>query len=351
MATRVRVRAAEVVLPCEDLDATVDFFSERLGFRLDAIMPADDPAIAVMSGHGMSIRLVRDAAGDPGALRLSGDEFDEAELTAPNGTRIQLVNSALQIPDGPAVFELSRPDGDASGVGRAGMHYRDLLPQRQGGRFIASHILIPDGGPVPDYVHHHRVRFQMIYCAAGWVRVVYEDQGPPFMLQAGDCVLQPPGIRHRVLEASSGLEVVEIGCPAEHETSVEHVITLPTPDVRPDRDFGGQFFVRHQLVAAVWQPWRVAGFECRDTGIATATAGLAGVRVVRVTGEPFSDLVTHGGEFQFWYVLAGTATLSCQGRKEERLARGAAVAVPAGTPHRLHGPSSDLEFLEVTLPA
>jgi len=36
--------------------------------------------------------------------------------------------------------------GDAFGEGRAGMGYRDLLPDRWGGRFIASHILIADGG-------------------------------------------------------------------------------------------------------------------------------------------------------------------------------------------------------------
>src|SRR3546814_7577110 len=102
------------------------------------------------------------------------------------------------------------------------MHYRDLIPGRLGGRFIASHIRIPDGGEVADYVHYHRVRFQMIFCKTGWVRVVYEDQGPPFVLHAGDCVLQPPQIRHRVLEASAGLEVVELGCPAVHETCADH---------------------------------------------------------------------------------------------------------------------------------
>ena len=84
------------------------------------------------------------------------------------------------------------------------MRYRDLVPGRLGGRYIASHIEIPDGGTVPDYVHFHDVVFQMIFCAAGWVRVVYEDQGEPFVLHAGDCVLQPPLIRHRVLEASPG---------------------------------------------------------------------------------------------------------------------------------------------------
>ena len=116
--------------------------------------------------------------------------------------------------DSPAVAELSGPTGGgavgaaggapAPDTGRAGMIYRDLLPDRQGGRFIASHITIPDGGPVPDYVHHHDVRFQVIHCVRGWVDVVYEDQGPPFRMHAGDTVLQPPHIRHRVLEARPG---------------------------------------------------------------------------------------------------------------------------------------------------
>ncbi len=353
MATPLRVSAAEVLLPCTELDVTVDFFTERLGFQLDMIMPADDPAVAVLSGHGVRIRLSRAAAGDPGTLRLSGPGLEAAELTAPNGTRIQLVDAAapLEVPSSAPTFEVSRPDGDIGGVGRAGMRYRDLLPSRQGGRFIASHVLIPDGGPVPDYVHHHRIRFQMIYCAAGWVRVVYEDQGPPFVLEAGDCVLQPPHIRHQVLESSPGLEVIEIGCPAEHETGVDHVLSLPTAEVHPERDFGGQFFVRHHAASAVWRPWRLAGFESRDTGIGVATGGLAGARVVRVAGSPAGESTTHDGELQFWYVLAGAVTLGLEGQAEEALAKGTAVAVPAGAAYRLGEPSSDLELLEVTLPA
>ncbi|MDQ3734714.1 MAG: cupin domain-containing protein [Actinomycetota bacterium] len=357
------IRAIEVVLPCIDLDPTVDFFLDRLGFRLDVIMPADDPSVALLSGHGVRIRLERGRAGDPGELRLACDQpeqWDTDLLTAPNGTRIHIVaaNPPLVIPDSPPLFELTRDGGDIGGVGRAGMRYRDLLPKRQGGRFIASHILIPEGGPVPDYVHHHRVRFQMIYCAAGWVRVVYEDQGPAFLLRAGDCVLQPPGIRHRVLESSPGMEVIEIGCPAEHETTAEHVITLPTSEVRPDRLFEGQRFVRHTAADAVWEPWRLPGFQCRDTGIESATDGLAGVRVIRLDGlvgdtdsTQAAPGLVHDGELLFWFLLSGTATLHTEGRPEEPLGKGAAVAVPAGMRHRLTPTSEDLQLLEVTLPS
>src|SRR5204862_4295917 len=100
----------------------------------------------------------------------------------------------------------------------------------------------------------------MIVCRRGWARLVYEDQGPPFLLEAGDCVLQPPEIRHRVLESSPGLEVVEIGCPALHETFADNALDLPNPRLAPDRNFGGQKFLRHVAASGAWRPWRVPGF-------------------------------------------------------------------------------------------
>ncbi|HEY6461485.1 MAG TPA: hypothetical protein VIY73_15065, partial [Polyangiaceae bacterium] len=179
--------APDAVLPCEDLDEALAFLTGRLGFRLDAIFPADAPRVAVVSGHGLRLRLVCGAPLEPSA---------EPPPVQPS-------------------FVLTSAGDEASWVrGRAGMRYRDLVPDRRGGRFIASHIQLREGGPVPDYVHFHEVRFQVIYCRAGWVRVVYEDQGPPFVLDAGDCVLQPPRIRHRVLESSAGAEVIEVGSPA-----------------------------------------------------------------------------------------------------------------------------------------
>src|SRR5680860_344904 len=315
------------VLGCADLDATTELFTS-LGFRLDVIWPADDPSVAVLSrGDGPGVRLVR----------TSASVLVHHDLDLADG------DGVVPMPAGAATFELTHAEDTDAGVGRAGMHYRDLLPRRQDGRFVASHILIPDGGPVPDYVHHHRVLFQLIYCAAGWVRVVYEDQGPAFVLAAGDCVLQPPGIRHRVLEASPGLQVVEIGCPAEHPTFVEHSITLPTDEVAPDRRWDSQRFVRHVAAEASWEPWRASGFECRDTGVAAATDGLAAVTVVRPC-PPSScvELSPHDGELLFWYVLSGTAVLRYANRSE-RLGAGTAMALPADVPYGLTDVSPDLE--------
>jgi mannose-6-phosphate isomerase-like protein (cupin superfamily) len=299
--------AVDLVLPCPDLDGTLDFFTGRLGFRLDMITPADDPAVAVVSGHGVRMRLER-TGGSSGA--------DEEWR-----------------------------------VGRAGMRYRDLLPER--GPFIASHIVIPEGGPVADYVHHHEVRFQTLYCVAGWARLVYEDQGPPFLFAAGDCVLQPPGIRHRVLESSAGLEVVEVTSPAEHETLVDHDLELPTARVDPARSFGGQRFVHHRAAAARWQPWRTPGFECREAGIGPATDGLAELRVVRPRRAPADGAAFggHDGELLFWFVVAGETGARIGTGDPAPLSRGDAVTVPAGADHVLTGWSDDLEILEITFPA
>ncbi|MCY1004106.1 hypothetical protein OV079_00695 [Nannocystis pusilla] len=357
MSTSTNIRAAEVVLPCPELALTIAFFVDVLGFRLDAIAPADAPRTALLSGHGLRLRLLQGAAGAPGVLRLCCDDparvaGGAGELVAPNGTRVELVAAAPppELPPLVPALVLTRAGDDAHrGVGRAGMRYRDLIPGHLGGRFIGSQIGIVAGGPVPDYVHYHIVRFQLIYCLRGWVRVVYEDQGPPFELHAGDCVLQPPHIRHRVLESSPGLEVLEVSCPAEHETFADHELALPTAELRPERDFGGQRFVHHQAASARWDAWRFPGFLARDTGIAAATAGLADVRVIRPHGADATPDARHDGELLLWFVLAGSVTWS--GPRDESLAAGDCVVVPPALPHALTACSPDLELLEVRLPA
>lgn len=348
--------AAEAVLPCAELEATRRFFVDALGFRLETIFPADEPAVAVVSGYGLRLRLDGRRVGDPGIVRILGwDRAGERPTVAPNGTRIEY-GELDPWPDLPPVAQelavVRRRDTPDFGVGRAGMLYRDLIPGRQGGRFIASHIRIPDGGPVPDFVHYHKVRFQMIYCHKGWVRVVYEDQGEPFVLRPGDCVLQPPEIRHRVLESSDGLEVVEIGCPAEHPTHLDHDLDLPTDRADPDRMFGGQKFVRHVASWATWAPWIVAGYEVRDLGIGAATGAFASARVARRAGTAMDRLeFTHRGEFLFLFLLSGDGELTVDGKNYGDLEAGDAVTLPAGARAALSRASDDLSLLEVGCPA
>jgi len=347
--------SAEVVVPCIELDPTLAFFTSELGFRIEMITPADNPNTAIISGYGLRLCLRVGGSGKDVLLRLSSATRSPQLLQAPNGTQVEIISATSQVvlPPLQEALVISEFASDASWtVGRAGMRYRDLIPNRLGGAFIASHIHIPRGGPVPDYVHYHRISFQMIYCKSGWVRVVYEDQGEPFVMQAGDCVLQPPEIRHRVLESSDNLEVIEIGSPAEHETFAEHTITLPTSTLRPDRDFSGQKFVRHIASESPWLPWRYPGFEARNTGIDQATAGLASALTVRANKSASIHESNHQHQLMFMFVLSGSASLEVADRKQvTKLNAGSSVTLPSLFDFNLEVTTDNTQILVVELPA
>ena len=236
-------------ITCSDLQAEIRRYTGELGYRLDMIMPADDPREATVSRQGGSIRLIQ--------------------------------SSKLERPDA-----VKKPQSVGTPnewtIGRAGMMYRDLIADRTGGNVIASHIRIVGGGEVPDSVHYHKIDFQIIYCLKGAIRVVYEDQGPPFWLMRGDCVLQPPEIRHRVLEAEAGSEVIEITSPAEHETWFDHEMELPTGNLRPERVFEKQRFVRHLDTESRWLPLDENQTIAARTEIGAAGVGSPDVYTVRV---------------------------------------------------------------------
>lgn len=348
---------AEFRLPTQELRDDIPFFTNTLGMRLDMIYPADDPRIAVFTGHGLRVRVEKDAPESPGTIRILTDDPDgfaegQRTLVAPNGTKIEIdeANPPLVMPDTVHSFVVRRLADQAPWIiGRAGMHYRDLIPDRLGGAMIASHIRIPDGGPVPDMVHYHKVGFQLIFCIHGWVDVLYEDQGDRLRLTAGDCFIQPPEIRHRVMEASDDLQVIEIGVPAEHVTEIDHDMTLPTAHLRPDREWDGQRFVHNLAKDAAWTPCRLPGYVSRDTTIADNTKGVAGVQVVR-RGEGDPVWTTHNSDIHFTFVMQGTVTLEGEGRDPYPLEAGDACVIPPGMKTRLSAPSDDIEMLAVTLP-
>ena len=347
---------AEFRLPTNDVQGDIPFYMKELGMRLDTIFPADDPAVAVLSGHGLRLRLERGAPEHPGTIRLlteNPDEFadGERELIAPNGTRVEIdyINPPLIIPETEHAFVVRRLKDKAPWIiGRAGMRYRDLIPSRLGGSIIASHIRIPDGGPVPDVVHYHTVGFQLIFCYRGWVDIVYEDQGDPLRLHGGDCLIQPPEIRHCVLYASEDIEVIEIGVPAQHVTTIDHDMTLPN-GLFPGKEYQGQEFVHHVKARASWRPFRLPGFRCRDTGINLGTRGVAGVQVVRSSGGD-TAWSSNDADIHFSFVMEGNFVLEGEGEEPRKLSAGDAFVLPPGMNTRYSGCSGDLELLEVTLP-
>lgn len=302
-----------IELVSEDFGGALDLLRSA-GFRLDMIYPADDPQSAVLTHGDREVRL---SAPGASALPEASPEF------APR-------------------FVLTRAGG-TSGEGRAGMLYRDLIPDRLGGRYIASHVTIPAGGPVADWVHFHRILVQMIVVRRGWVRVVYEDQGNAFVLNPGDLVYQPPGIRHRVLESSDGLEVIEVGAPALHATFAEHGLELPNGR-DPSRSFEGQRFLRH---VAVNVPWIAAdGVEVQQTGLAIAANGRSDARFIRPAHAAELELAPHDGELSFCFVMDGQATLHCSG--EDQVGPADSFVIPPDQAWRLTRMSADFRLLHVS---
>jgi len=305
----------EEELVCADFEAALAELRDAC-LRLEVIWPADAPHTAILSDGDRRVRLTSrpDAPPLPAGLPAFRPEFI-----------------------------LTRA-GNAAGAGRAGMTYRDLVPGRLGGCYIASHITIPEGGPVADWVHYHRIALQLIVVRRGRVRVVYEDQGAPFVMAAGDMVLQPPGIRHRVLEASLGLEVVELSCPAAHETFADHELALPNGEAVPGRSWEGQAFLNHIAAGAPWTPWHSG--EAQATGLREATGGLAEARIVRPGASPAIVVPPHAGELVFGFILEGSARLDYEGT--HALGPADAFVIPPGALWRLSDMSADFRLLHVT---
>ena len=108
------------IIHCSNIDDAITEYS-KLGYRLEMIMPADSPREVQLSKNEEVVRLV-------------------------------LSRESIKTP----------PEGgtqDEWTMGRAGMMYRDLLADRSGGTMAVSHIRLTEGGPVPDYVHYHKIDF------------------------------------------------------------------------------------------------------------------------------------------------------------------------------------------------
>jgi quercetin dioxygenase-like cupin family protein len=173
--------------------------------------------------------------------------------------------------------------------------------------------------------------------------VVYEDQGEPFVMNEGDLVLQPPEIRHQVLESSTGLEVIEIGSPAVHATFAEHRFELPNGR-NARRTFAGQRFLHHAGAQADWTPFN--GWQAQESAIEVATGGIAQVRTIRPFGTSDIHFQPHRGELVFAFVLDGAARLEFQG--SHKIGPADSFVVPPDEPWAVGNASKDFRLLHVT---
>lgn len=118
-------------------------------------------------------------------------------------------------------FSVNHAEGSefkADGL-RPYFEYRDLGIAAATEGAAVMHVIRARGGhQAGGEWHRHTVQMQLVYVLRGWVRFEYEGQGE-VTLRAGSCVHQPPGIRHREIEHSADLELIEIVLPANFETS------------------------------------------------------------------------------------------------------------------------------------
>jgi len=101
---------------------------------------------------------------------------------------------------------------------RSFFEYRDLgIRQATGGQVVAHVIRAVPGAGFSSQPHLHETQFQLVYVLKGWIEFEYQGQGS-VRLEAGSCVHQPPGIRHRELGHSDDVELLEIVMPADFAT-------------------------------------------------------------------------------------------------------------------------------------
>ena len=102
---------------------------------------------------------------------------------------------------------------------RSFFEYRDLgINQATQGRVAAHVIRAAAGQAFSSQAHSHATDFQLVYILKGWIEFEYEGQGT-VRLEAGSCVVQPPGIRHRELGHSADIEMLEVVLPADFSTT------------------------------------------------------------------------------------------------------------------------------------
>jgi mannose-6-phosphate isomerase-like protein (cupin superfamily) len=112
-----------------------------------------------------------------------------------------------------------RPDAFEQGFRRYAQ-YRDLGIAGATNGMVRAHVIkmVPPCDPAEvSKRHFHEVDFQMVYVLKGWVKGEYEGAGVVTMRE-GSCWLQPPKIKHAVLDYSNDCELLEIIMPADFAT-------------------------------------------------------------------------------------------------------------------------------------
>jgi hypothetical protein len=117
------------------------------------------------------------------------------------------------------VSHLHEDDFETNGL-RSYAKYRDLGVAAATSGLARAHVIRfvpPFRADVVSIPHFHDVELQLIYVLKGWLVTEFEGHGPITMRQ-GSSWVQPPRIKHAVLDYSDDCEVLEVILPADFET-------------------------------------------------------------------------------------------------------------------------------------
>lgn len=111
--------------------------------------------------------------------------------------------------------------------------YRDLgVAAATHGKVVAHLVKANEPPEVGTGWHFHVADFQIVIMNKGWARFMYEDK--EYLVEAGDCVHQRPGVVHYLFDYSPDMEYLEIVSPADFGTvPVEGPCPIPAPTPWP----------------------------------------------------------------------------------------------------------------------
>lgn len=111
--------------------------------------------------------------------------------------------------------------------------YRDLgVAAATHGKVIAHLVKANEPPEEGTGWHYHVADFQIVIMTKGWARFMYEDK--EYLVEAGDCVHQKPGIVHYLFDYSPDMEYLEIVSPADFGTvPVNGPCPIPKPTPWP----------------------------------------------------------------------------------------------------------------------
>lgn len=100
-----------------------------------------------------------------------------------------------------------------------GNAYRELsIGQASGGAIGMRHLRSTAPIDGPTGWHWHDMDAHLVFVLKGSITFRFQGQADPVVLRPGDCITQPAGVPHNVIDRSADLELLELTLPQRYST-------------------------------------------------------------------------------------------------------------------------------------